>query len=127
MSDINKVILIGHLTRDAELAYTNGGTAFSKFSIAVNKEYTSNGEKVKEVSYFDVTQWGKGAEVLAQYLKKGKQIAVEGELKQDRWEKDGKTISKVGVKADLIQLLGGGNSSGNSSRSADEWHEETQF
>jgi single-strand DNA-binding protein len=97
------------------LTYTNNGTALGKFGIAVNKEFVSNGEKVKEVSFFDITQWGKGAEVLAQYLKKGKQVLIEGELKQDRWEKDGKTISKVCVTAKSIQLLGGGQGKESSS------------
>lgn len=106
MSDINKVILVGRCVKDAELKYTNGGTAVSKISLAVNKTRKQGMEWVKEVSYIDVTIWGKTAESLQQYLTKGKQVGISGELKQDRWEKDGKTNSRLSVVAHEVQLLG---------------------
>jgi len=105
MTDINRVFLVGRLTRDADLQFTNSGTPISKFSIAVNRS-KKNGDKWEdEVSFFDITQWGKMAESLVKYLLKGKQIAVEGELRQSRWEKDGQPYSKVEIQASHIQLL----------------------
>ena len=112
MSDVNHVVLIGRLTRDAELKYTNTGFAVGKLSIAVNRRKKSGDTWTEEVNYFDVVLWGKTAESLNQYLIKGKQIAVEGELRQNRWEQDGQTRSKVEISAIKIQLLGGGRQSG---------------
>ena len=107
MSDINNVILIGNLVRDVELRYTNTGTAMSKMAIAVSeKRKTQDGLK-EETSFIDITLWGKAAESLSQYLKKGKKIAVIGKLKQSRWEQDGQNRSKLEVFANNIQLLGG--------------------
>lgn len=108
MTDINKTILIGRLTRDAEIKYTTSGTAIATCSIAVNaSRKDQSGNWVDEVNFFDVTLFGKAAENLKAYLLKGKQIAVEGHLKQDRWEKDGQKYSKVVIIADSVQLLGG--------------------
>ncbi len=112
MANLNHVVLIGRLTRDAELKYTNTGLAVSKLSIAVNRRKKSGDQWVEEANYFDITVWGKTAENLNQYLLKGKEIAVEGELRQDRWEQDGQTKSKVEIVANNIQLLGGGGGSG---------------
>lgn len=108
MADVNHVTIIGRLTRDAELKYTAGGQAVCKFSIAVNRRKKSGDQWVDEASFFDVTAWGKTGEALNQYLTKGKQIAVEGELRQDRWEQDGQNRSKVEIMANNVQLLGGG-------------------
>jgi len=108
MADVNHVILIGRLTRDAELKYTSGGMAVCKFAIAVNKRRKQGEQWVEEVSFFDIVLWGKSGEGLNQYLVKGKQVAVEGELHQNRWEKDGQTQSKVEIVANNVQLLGGG-------------------
>jgi single-strand DNA-binding protein len=77
--DLNRVTLVGRLTRDAELKYTNSGLAVAKLSIAVNRRKRSGDNWTDEVSYFDITLWGKVAESLNQYLQKGKQIAVDGE------------------------------------------------
>lgn len=113
MTDLNHVVLIGRLTRDIgsderSFAYLPNGTARANVSIAVNRSRKSaDGSWNDEVNYFDVTIWGKTAENLKPYLLKGKQIAVEGYLKQDRWEKDGKTNSRVTVQANSVQLLGG--------------------
>lgn len=116
MTDINHVMLIGRLTRDLDdrsFGYVNNGQCRANVSIAVNRS-RRNGDNnwVDEVSYFDVTIWGKQAENLKQYLVKGKQIAVEGFLKQDRWEKDGQKFSKVTITANNVQLLGGNAGSG---------------
>ena len=105
--DINHVIEIGHLTRDAEVTYTPGGMAVGKLSIAVNRRVKKGQEWVDEANYFDVSLFGKQAESLKQFLTKGKQIAVDGFLKQDRWEKDGQKHSAVKIIANDIQLLGG--------------------
>lgn len=107
-NDINHVVLVGRLTRDAELRYTNAGMAISKFSIAVNRRKRSGEQWEDEASFFDVTYFGKAAEAVNQYLGKGKQIAVDGELRQNRWEQDGQARSKVEIVANQVQLLGGG-------------------
>lgn len=112
MADVNKVILIGRTTHEIDersFGYTTGGTARLNISIAVNRREKRKGEWADRVSYFDVTIWGKTAENIKQYLTKGKQIAVEGYLDQQRWEKDGQKYSKVCIIADNVQLLGGKN------------------
>ncbi len=108
MADVNHVILIGRLTRDAELKYTTGGTAVCKFAMAVNARVKQGDSWADEASFFDVTVFGKTAESINRYLVKGKQVAIEGRLKQDRWEKDGQNHSRVVINADNVQLLGGG-------------------
>ncbi len=112
-NDINVVMLVGRLTRDAELKYTNTGTAVCNFSLAVNRRKRSGDQWTDEVNYFDIVLWGKQGEAIHQYLGKGKQVAVSGELRQDRWEQDGQNRSKVKITASNVQLLGG--SSGASS------------
>ena len=110
MADLNKVILIGRTTHEIDersFGYTTGGTARLNISIAVNRREKRNGEWADRVSYFDVTIWGKTAENIKSYLHKGKQVAVEGYLDQQRWEKDGQKYSKVCIIADNVQLLGG--------------------
>jgi len=88
MASFNKVILVGNLTRDPELRYTPKGTAVARITLAVNRTYTSGegGEKKEEVSFVDVDIWGRQAEVISQYMKKGRPLLVEGRLKQDTWE-----------------------------------------
>jgi len=107
MKDINTVNLVGRLTRDSELRYTSGGMAINNMSIAVNWSRKKGDTYVDEVSFFDVVLWGRQGEALSKYLLKGKQIAVMGELRQERWEKDGVKRSKVVINAMTIQLLGG--------------------
>ena len=115
MTDLNRVGIIGRLTRDAELVNV-GQTVKADLSIAVNRSRKqADGSWTDEVSFFDFTLWGKTAEGLKPYLTKGKQIAVEGHLKQDRWEKDGQKFSKVSIIADNVQLLGGKSDGGQSS------------
>ncbi|MDR1949264.1 MAG: single-stranded DNA-binding protein [Spirochaetaceae bacterium] len=108
MADLNHVALIGRLTRDAELKYTAGGQAVCKFSIAVNRRRKNGDQWEDEANYFDIVLWGRQGESLNQYLVKGKQIGVDGELRQDRWQQDGQNRSKVEIVADNVQLLGGG-------------------
>ena len=87
MANFNKVILMGNLTRDPELRYTPKGTAVARITLAVNRTYTlEGGEKKEEVSFVDVDVWGRQAEVISQYMKKGRPLLVEGRLKQDTWE-----------------------------------------
>lgn len=106
MNDTNSVLLIGRLTKDSEVRYTRNGSAVSSFSIAVNRRRKSGEQWIDEVSYFEINLYGKAAENLAQYLIKGRQVAVNGELRQDRWTNgEGKAKSKVFIVADSIQLL----------------------
>lgn len=108
---MNQVCLIGRLTSSASLKYTQSGKAISTFAIAVNKVYKDNsGEKQESVSYFDISLFGRPAETLQQYLTKGKQVGISGELKQDRWEKNGQNYSRVYVVAENVMLLGGNQS-----------------
>lgn len=111
MDDTNSVLLIGRLTRDAELKYLSSGTAVCKFAIASNRSKKQGDSYVDEVSYFDIVLWGKSGEALNQYLVKGKQVAITGNLHQNRWEQDGQARSKIEVMAENVQLLGGGKDS----------------
>ena len=117
MTDQNHVFVIGRLTRDVgaderSFAYVGDGQlARANISIAVNSSKKNGDQWVDDVNYFDVTIFGKLAESLKQYLTKGQQIAVDGVLKQDRWQKDGQNYSKVYIIANTVQLLGGKNNS----------------
>jgi single-strand DNA-binding protein len=115
MADINHVVLIGRLTRDAEIKYTTGGQPVCKFSLAINRRKKNGDQWVDEVNYFDMVLWGKQGEALNQYLVKGKLVGVDGELRQDRWEQDGQNRSKVEIVVNNLQLLGGNPGGGNSS------------
>ena len=119
--DINKVIVIGRLTQtcgetQTSFGYLQNGTCKANVTIAVNRNRKNGDEWIQETSYFDVTIWGKTAENLKPYLTKGKQIAVEGYLKQDRWEKDGQKFSRINIVAENVCLLGG-NQNNNSASS----------
>lgn len=115
MANYNRVILAGNLTRDPELRYTPSGTAVAKFAIAVNRKYKEN----DETSFFDIVYFGKPAEIIAEYMKKGRPILVEGRLQQNRWETDdGQKRSKIEVVGENFQFLGGRDQ--NSSRSSSE-------
>ena len=121
-ADINRVLEIGRLTRDAEVTYTPGGMAIAKMSIAVNRRVKAGDGWADEANYFDVQLFGKSAENLKPYLLKGKQIAVDGYLKQDRWEKDGQKFSKVTINANDIQLLTPKDKSSGSGDSYDNYN-----
>ncbi len=105
--DINHVVLVGRLTRDAQLKFTNSGLAICTFAIAVNRMVKQGDKWTDEAHFFDITLFGKLGEALSQYLLKGQQVAVEAELRQDRWEQDGQKRSKVVIIANALQLLGG--------------------
>lgn len=112
MADLSIAVLVGRLTRDAELKYTNSGQAVCHFSVATSTRRKKGDQWVDEPSYWDVDLWGKSGESLNQYLTKGKLVAVEGSMRQDRWEQDGQTRIKVIVSANTVQLLGGGQGAG---------------
>lgn len=116
--DINAVTIIGRLCRDIEVSYTTTGTAVGKMSIACNHM------KKEEVSFIDIKLFGKLAENIKSFLTKGKQICVEGYLKQERWESDGQKFSRVCVIANNVQLLGGrteGSTNGSAAPSGDDY------
>lgn len=108
MSSMNKVIALGNLTRDPELKYTPSGAAVCDLSVALNYTTGKGDQKKEEVSFIDLTAFGKTAENAAEYLKKGRQILIEGRLQQDRWETpDGQKRSKVKVIVERLTFVGG--------------------
>lgn len=109
MASFNKVLLMGNLTRDPELKYTPKGTAIADIGLAVNRTYsTDSGEKREEVTFVDVTLWGRVAEIVGEYCKKGRPLFVEGRLQLDTWDdkQTGQKRSKLKVIGENIQLLG---------------------
>ena len=112
--DINQVVIVGRITRDSELRYTASGSAICNFSVAVNRRAKKGDQWEDMASFFDLSLWEKQAENLHKYLVKGTQVAVQGELRQDRWEKDGQKFSKVQVFVQSIQLLGSARGEGHS-------------
>ena len=114
MANLNKVFLIGNLTRDPELRYTPSGSSVCTLRMATNRRYTTRqGENRDETLFIDVTVWGKQAEVCSQYLSKGRPLFVEGRLRQDTWTtNDGQKRSKIGVVAENFQFLGAPTGSG---------------
>lgn len=120
MASFNKVILVGNLTRDPELRYTPKGTAIAKIGLAVNRTWRNDaGETKEEVTFVDVDIFGRTAENVGQYMRKGKPILIEGRLRLDQWDdkQTGQKRSRLGVVAETVQFLGSpsGNDSGGSS------------
>ncbi|MCR5605813.1 MAG: single-stranded DNA-binding protein [Treponema sp.] len=116
-ADMNTVFMVGRLTRNMEVRYSGNGYAVGHFSLANNRRRKNGDQWIEEANYFDVTIFGKSADGLKAYLTQGKQVAVQGYLQQDRWEKDGQKYSRVSIVATDIQLLGSksgsyGNSNG---------------
>jgi single-strand DNA-binding protein len=110
MASYNKVFLLGNLTRDPEVRYTPKGSAVADLGIAVNRQYTlDSGEKREEVTFVDVTLWGRQAEVAGEYLKKGRSVFIEGRLQLDTWDdkQSGQKRSKLKVIGEMMQMLGG--------------------
>lgn len=107
MANLNKVFLIGRLTKDPELRYTPGGTPVAEFGLAVSRQYQdSNGEKKESTVFMDLVVWGKRGEICNEYLSKGRQIFVEGRLEQSIWEtQDGQKRSKHRVVVENFQFL----------------------
>ncbi|MEA3228313.1 MAG: single-stranded DNA-binding protein [Campylobacterota bacterium] len=102
----NKIILVGNLTRDIELRYSQGGMGIASTAIATSHKFTVNGEKKEEVCFVDITFFGRSAEVANQYLRKGSKILVEGRLKFDQWvDQNGQKRSKHGVTVVTMQML----------------------
>lgn len=106
MASLNKVLLIGNLTRDPEVRYTPKGTAVADLGLAVSRNYkTDSGEIKEEVCFLTVVAWGRQAETAGEYLKKGSPVFVEGRLQYDTWEKNGEKRSTIKVQAERIQFL----------------------
>lgn len=107
MASLNKVFLIGNLTRDPELRYIPSGSAVTTFTVAVNRVYTQQGEKKEEVSFIKVVVWAKMAETCGEYLSKGSPVFVEGRIQSRSWETpQGEKRSAVEVVAERVQFLG---------------------
>lgn len=129
MANLNKVMLIGNLTRDPEVKYTPKGTAVTDIGLAINRFYTTeSGEKREETTFVDVTFFGRQAEIIKQYCGKGKPLYVEGRLVLDTWDdkQTGQKRSKLKVTGENLQLLGsrgdaaGGGGGGEYSESGGE-------
>ena len=124
MANFNKVILAGNLTRDPELRYTPKGTAVAKIGMAINRSWKSEtGEMKEEVTFVDIEAWGRQAEVIGQYLKKGRPVLIEGRLKLDTWEDKNthQKMSKLKVVLESFSFLdsrGEGGGGGESFRKA---------
>ncbi len=144
MANLNKVMLIGNLTRDPEVKYTPKGSAVADFGLAINRYYTTeSGEKREEVTFIDVSLWGKQADLAKQYLTKGRPVYIEGRLQMDTWDdkQTGQKRSKLKVIGEQMQFIGtradneggggegGGKSSGGSRESqggGDEYDQRPQ-
>lgn len=109
MANLNRVFLMGNLTRDPELRYTPAGLAVASFGIAINSTWTSKtGEKKEEVCYVDISIFGRKAEVIGEYFSKGNPIFIEGRLQYNQWEtKDGQKRNALRVVADSFEFIGG--------------------
>ncbi|MEO8260083.1 MAG: single-stranded DNA-binding protein [Acidobacteriota bacterium] len=121
MGSVNKVILVGNLGRDAELRYTPGGAAVSKFSIATTEVWNDKGgQKQERTEWHNIDLWGKQAETLSEYLVKGKQIYVEGRLQTDEYtDKEGVKRKSTRVRCDRVVLLSSGGGGGGRGASMD--------
>lgn len=106
MSSLNRVFLMGNLTRDPELKYTPQGTAICRFSIAVNRKFMQGNEWKTDVQYFQIVVWGKSGENCSKFLSKGRPVFVEGRLQNRGWEKDGTKHTVTEIIAESIQFLG---------------------
>jgi single-strand DNA-binding protein len=118
MASFNRVILVGNVTRDPELRYIPSGSAVTEIGLAVNdRRKNAAGEWIEETTFIDVTLWARTAEIASEYLSKGSSVLIEGRLKLDTWEKDGKKNSKLRVIGERMQMLGarGGGSGGGGS------------
>ncbi len=124
MANLNKVLLIGRLTRDPELRYTPSGTPLCEFGLAVNRFFKGkDGSRQEETTFVDVTAWSRTAELANQYLKKGRQAFVEGYLKFDQWTTpEGQKRSKLSVVADSLQFLDSNREQSNEPDPRDERH-----
>jgi single-strand DNA-binding protein len=109
MAGVNKVILVGNLGADPELRYTASGTAVAKFRIATSERFTDReGNRQERTEWHRIVAWRKLAEICGQYLAKGKQVYIEGRIRNDSWEKDGVKQYSYEIVADNMVMLGGG-------------------
>jgi len=124
MANLNKVMLMGNLTRDPEVRYTPKGTAVAEIGLAINRYFSAeNGEKREETTFVEVTLWGRQAEIAGEYLRKGRPVFIEGRLQLDTWDdkQSGQKRSKLKVVGEGLQLIGakpgagGGGDTGESS------------
>jgi single-strand DNA-binding protein len=106
MASYNRVVLVGNLARDVELRYIPSGTAVTDIALAVNERVKRNDQWVEEVNFFDVTLWGRTAEIAGEYLSKGSSVLIEGRLKQDKWEKEGQKHYRLKIIGEKMQMLG---------------------
>lgn len=114
MANLNKVLIIGNLTRDPEIRHTPRGTAIAEISVAINRVWKDEqGSKQEETTFVEVTLWGRTAELAQQYLSKGKSVYIEGRLQMDTWEdkETGKKRSKMKIVGENMQFLSSGNKS----------------
>jgi len=122
--NVNKVIIVGNITRDPELKALPSGQQVATFSVATNEVYKdSNGQKQERTEFHNVVAWGRTAENIAQYMKKGSQIYIEGKLQTRSWEKDGEKRYRTEVVALNVQFGAKPKGDGGSSRSDDDWGE----
>lgn len=114
MANLNKVMLIGNLTRDPEVRYTPKGTAVTDIGLAVNRTFSVEGDRREETTFVDITLWGRQAEIAGQYMKKGRPIYVEGRLQMDTWQdkQTGQNRTRLKIVGDNFQFLGGRDDSG---------------
>ena len=128
MASFNRVILVGNLTRDVELRHIPSGTAVTDISLAVNERIKRNDQWVDDVNFFDVTLWGRTAEIAGEYLSKGSSVLIEGRLKQDKWEQeDGQKRSKIKVIGERMQMLSSRSGAGGAGFHShdDDHHDES--
>jgi single-strand DNA-binding protein len=128
MANLNKVMLMGNLTRDPEVRYTPKGTAVCDIGLAINRYFSGeNGEKREDTTFVDVTLWGRSAEIAGEYLKKGRPVFIEGRLQLDTWDDktSGQKRSKLKVVGEGLQLIGAreGGGSGGRGSTLDEMEE----
>jgi len=108
MASLNKVFLIGNLTKDPEVRYTPAGKAVGDLRMAVNRKYkTADGQERDETCFVGIVVWGRQAETCGEYLRKGSPVMVEGRLHYEEWEKDGKKNNRLRVVAERVQFMGG--------------------
>jgi len=116
MASFNRVILVGNLTRDVEVRYTQTQIAVTEVGLAVNDRVKKQGEWVDETTFVDITLWGRTAEIAGEYLSKGSPVLIEGRLKLDQWEQEGQKRYKLRVVGEKMQMLGSRGGGGGGSR-----------
>ena len=122
----NRIVLVGHLTRDIELRYIQSGAAIGSCGIAVTRKFNVNGEKREETCFIDITFFGKQAEIANQYLSKGSKLLIEGRLKFDQWQdNNGQNRSKHTVAVENMEMLGGGQQQGGYSQNSNQGYQQS--